>query len=62
MTDQPTANLLWGCAQIARFLGRTERSVFHMLEANQLPGATKIGGRWVLDVDVFRRKIEEAAA
>jgi hypothetical protein len=58
----PTANLIWGAAAIAAFLGKTERATYHMLELQQIPGAVKVGNQWTLAVDVFRRKIEEAAA
>lgn len=41
-----TADLLWGAAAIARFLGRTPRQVFWMLENGTLP-AKKVGKIWV---------------
>ena len=62
MTEQPAANMLWGAAAIAAFLGKTPRATFHLLERGQVPGAVKFGGQWALAVDVFRRRIEESAA
>ena len=40
------SDLLWGCAAIAKAIGRTERQAYHMLEAGQLP-ANRVGRRWV---------------
>lgn len=57
-----TANMIWGAASIAVFLGKTQRATYHLLEQRQVPGATKIGNQHVLVVDVFRQKIAEAAA
>jgi hypothetical protein len=37
---------IWGAAEIAREIGRSERATFHLLESGSLP-ATKVGGRWV---------------
>lgn len=62
MNDKPASNLIWGARDIARFLGKTERATYHMLEQKQLPGAAKIGNQHVLDVELFRKKIAEAAA
>ena len=61
MTEQP-ANIIHGARAIARHLNKSERAVFHLLEKRQVPGAFKLGNSWALDVDLFRRKIEEAAA
>jgi hypothetical protein len=52
--DAP-ADVLWGCARIAKVIGRSERSVFHLLENGLLP-AKKVGGRWVAS----RRKLLDA--
>lgn len=56
------SQLIWGAAAIAAFLGKSERAVFHLLEKRQIPGAFKIGGSWALDVQLFKRKVEESAA
>lgn len=40
------SDLVWGAEAIAKFLGRTRRSTFHLLEKGELP-ARKVGGRWV---------------
>jgi len=38
-------DLVWGCAAIAEVIGRSERSVFHLLSRGLLP-AKRVGGRW----------------
>jgi hypothetical protein len=47
--------LVWGAIAIARVIGRSERSTFHMLERKLLP-AKRVGGRWVAS----RRKLLDA--
>jgi hypothetical protein len=37
---------VWGAAAMGQVIGRTERQVFHMLEAGHLP-ARKVGRKWV---------------
>lgn len=39
--------LVWGCAEIAKIIGRSARATFHMLDKGELP-AKKVGGRWVV--------------
>ena len=34
--------------EIAEFLGRSERSCYHILENGKVPGAKKVGGTWML--------------
>ncbi|NMG39911.1 DNA-binding protein [Chelativorans sp. ZYF759] len=43
---QQQEELVWGANSIAKFIGRTDRQTFHMLNAGLLP-AKKIGDRWV---------------
>lgn len=38
-------DLVWGAGAIAKVIGRSERSTFHMLERKLLP-AKRVGGRW----------------
>jgi hypothetical protein len=40
------SDLVWGATAIAKVIGRSERSAFHMLERKLLP-AKRVGGRWV---------------
>jgi hypothetical protein len=49
------SDLVWGARDIARVLGRSERSTFHLLESGHLP-ARRVGGRWCAS----RRKLLEA--
>jgi hypothetical protein len=49
MTDE----IIWGAANIARAIGRSEKAVFHALQQGQIPGARKVAGRWGLNPRVF---------
>ena len=40
--------LVWGASEIAKLIGRSTRSTFHMLDSGELP-AKKVGGRWVAE-------------
>lgn len=40
--------LLWGANAISKFIGRTPRATFGMLENGELP-AKKVSGSWVVD-------------
>ena len=47
--EQPeNIDLVWGATEIAKVIGRSARSTFHMLERGDLP-ARKVGSRWVAD-------------
>jgi hypothetical protein len=39
---------------IAKFIGRTEKATFHLLETGKIPGAKKFAGAWTLHVPTFR--------
>lgn len=41
-------DLIWGAEEIAKAIGRSTRSTFHMLDTGELP-ARKVGGRWVAE-------------
>ena len=41
-------DLVWGTVSIARKIRRTPRQTNHMLATGALPGAQKVGGRWVI--------------
>lgn len=45
--------IIWGCAAIAKAIGRSEKATFHALQDGKIPGARKIAGRWGLDFNVF---------
>jgi hypothetical protein len=51
-TEVPALDLIWGAEDIAKLIGRSTRSTFHMLDNGELP-ARKVGGRWVAE----RRKL-----
>ena len=47
-TTTGSINLVWGAAEIAKLIGRSQRATFHMLDSGELP-AKKVGGRWVAE-------------
>lgn len=53
--------LVWGATEIAKLIGRSPRSTFHMLENGELP-AKKVGGRWVAERGALVRFFMEPAA
>nr|WP_085043836.1 hypothetical protein [Ensifer aridi] len=53
--------LIWGAAEIAKVIGRSQRSTFHMLDSGELP-AKKVGGRWVAERGQLLRFFMETAA
>jgi hypothetical protein len=57
----PSTEIVWGCKAIAAAIGRTEKSVFAMLEQGKLAGARKVGGRWCFAPKVFFASFETAA-
>ena len=44
--NEDAPDLVWGATAIAKVIGRSERSTFHLLEQQLLP-AKRVGGRWV---------------
>ncbi|MBD8555527.1 DNA-binding protein [Rhizobium sp. CFBP 8762] len=48
MADTVKTELIWGGAEIAKIIGRTQRVTFSLLEKGELP-AKKVGGRWVAE-------------
>ena len=47
-SDGSRLDLIWGCRDIAKMIGRSERSTFGMLEKGELP-ARQVNGRWVIE-------------
>ena len=59
-TDLPQpGDFVWGAREIAKFIGRSEKAAFWMLERGQVPGAKKIAGRWALSIKVFAAAFED---
>ncbi|WP_164777801.1 helix-turn-helix domain-containing protein [Sinorhizobium meliloti] len=54
-------DLIWGAAEIAKLIGRSQRATFHMLDSGELP-AKKVGGRWVAERGTLVRFFMETAA
>ena len=54
--------IVWGAANIAPHIGRTEKGAFHALERGAVPGAKKIAGRWALNLRLFHAAFESSAA
>ena len=46
-------DLIWGVAEIAKLLGRTERQTYHMIQSGHLPMVKQVGERYVAS----RRKL-----
>ncbi|NTI03453.1 DNA-binding protein [Agrobacterium rhizogenes] len=53
--------LIWGAAEIAKAIGRSQRATFYMLDNGELP-AKKVGGRWVAERGALIRFFMETAA
>jgi hypothetical protein len=47
------SELVWGARNIASAINRSTSATFHLLESNQLPGASKVGGKWCFAPSVF---------
>lgn len=60
-TETSSIELIWGAAEIAKVIGRSPRSVFYMLDNNELP-ARKVGGRWVAERGKLLAFFQETAA
>ena len=52
--DTQNPRFLWGAEAIAKATGQTKHSVYHLVSKGLIPGAIKIGGSIVLDLDEFR--------
>ena len=59
-TTEAALDLIWGAKNIARAICQSERQTFYMLESGQLPGARKVGGKWVITRAMLRRIFEGA--
>jgi hypothetical protein len=46
-------NLIWGAPAISRFIDRSLRATYHLLENGLIP-ANKVGDRWVTSPDAIR--------
>jgi excisionase family DNA binding protein len=40
-------DLIWGVAEIAKLIGRTERQTYHMIQSGHLPAVKQVGERYV---------------
>jgi hypothetical protein len=43
--EDEAPDILWGAGEIAKFIRRSARQTFHLLEAGHLP-ARRVGNRW----------------
>jgi excisionase family DNA binding protein len=50
-------DVIWGAQAIAKAIGRTPRSVYHLLESGALP-ARRVGGRWCISRAALARMFE----
>jgi hypothetical protein len=56
--DEP---LIWGVAAIGRRIGRSPATTARMLENREIPGASRLADRWVLNPVIFDRAINPRA-
>jgi hypothetical protein len=57
MSKNESAPIVWGIAGIARHIQRSERTTLRMLEDGEVPGATKLANRWILNVTAFAQAV-----
>lgn len=57
-----TLDLIWTAAGIAAAIGKTPRATTELLEKNGIPGAKKVGGKWVISRKVLVAFFEGEAA
>jgi hypothetical protein len=56
--NETPAGIIWGAADISKYLNRPIKSVYPSLERGQIPGARKIAGKWALNPKVFLASFE----
>jgi hypothetical protein len=49
-------DVIWGCAEIAAFIKRTNRQTLYMLEMGFIP-ARKVGGKWCASKRALRQAL-----
>ncbi|MER8782303.1 DNA-binding protein [Mesorhizobium sp. M1006] len=54
--DETDLSLIWGSPNIARAINRKPRITAYMLEKGEIPGATKVLGKWVISRHKLREK------
>ena len=60
-TNLPDNDVIWGAEAIALWLNRPVKSVYPALDADRIPGAKKIAGKWALRPKVFLAAFEADA-
>lgn len=61
-TNEPTVDdeiYLWGAQAIGQEIQRTPRQTRHLLDKGLVPGAFKLGGRWVARRGALRNGMRE---
>lgn len=59
----PDRSIAWGVEEIARVVEEPNtRRVNYMLANGMIPGARKVGNRWMLSIPAFRRAVHGEAA
>jgi hypothetical protein len=61
-TAENEFDLIWGVDNIAKAIGRTSRSVYHMIARGQLAGVKEIAGRKCITKTALRSNFEAVAA
>jgi hypothetical protein len=63
MTERTeNVEFLWGADAIAKAVGRSSRSIYHLLEAGKITPARKKCGRWVVERNALIKFLMEEAA
>ncbi|MCJ8026574.1 hypothetical protein KYK30_21950 [Shinella yambaruensis] len=47
VNDKNALDLIWGIADIAKVIHRTERQAYHMIQSGHLPMVKRVGERYV---------------
>ncbi|RWO85762.1 DNA-binding protein [Mesorhizobium sp.] len=54
--EETDLDLIWGSPAIARAIKRKPRITAYLLEKGEIPGATKVLGKWVISRHKLREK------
>lgn len=60
--DADPLDLIWGCAGIGEYIGKSPKAAFYMCETGKLPGVKQIGRQWVASRRKLREHFEGAGA
>jgi len=61
MQEKDSLDLVWGVAEIAKLIGRSERQTYHMIQSGHLPMVKQVGERYVASRQKLIQFFMEAA-